>query len=184
MGVLDHEDEGLNIELTRDWNKLRGILMHPEIQDRAMEDKNSPGWFSEEEIAAGMQDPVATPLLVSGGGTPVAVYVLVAKAPGVYEGHAHVLPEHRAEYAVSATRAAIQWAWNHLNMRRLEAVIPTKFPDVFKHCLKVGFVLRDIIEQVPNSYRQDGRTYALYYMVMHKNASSSSRSNRRRVGSQ
>ena len=146
-----------------------------------MEDKDSPGWASEEEIADAMQDPVATPLLVSGGGTPVAVYVLAAKAHGVYEVHAHVLPEHRAEYADSASRAVNQWIWNHLNIRRLEVVIPTKFPDVFKHALKMGFVLRDIIEQVPNSYRQDGRTYALYYMVMHKNASNSNGSNRRRL---
>ena len=149
--------------------------MHPEVYSRVMEDEDSPNWVSEETLEAAMREPFVTPLLVSTADVPVAVYALFEKGTGVYEMHAHVLPEHRIEYADSASRMALHWAWNHLNMRRLEAVIPTKFPDVFKHALKMGFVLRDVLD---NDFRQGGRTYASYYMVMYSNGNRSSGRNR------
>ena len=141
----------MNIRPTRDWNKMRGILIHPELYGQ-----------DTEALQSGTQNPAVTPLMVSDDGDCVAVYMLINTSPNVYEIHCHILPEHMGKYSERATRMAVNWAWNHLNMRRLEAVIPTKFPEMFKHAMTMVFALREVLH---NGFRLGGRTYASYRMV-------------------
>lgn len=151
----------------REWETVSKVLMNPDILERVVQDTDPQSHKEQEDILEkALTNPSFVPLSVSTDtGILVGIYILMQTVhPEVYEIHINILPEQREEYALGATRSVLFWVKENLSARKLEILVPVKFPRMYKHLMTSGFILRDVLY---TGFRQDGRDHSRYYMVLY-----------------
>ena len=106
------------------------ILSDPDIAERIRDDSDAALVFDvEREAWVVMRD----------GDTVLGAYGLRPLNRYTLEIHAHILPEHRDQYAVETGWAILRWIVDNQDYAKILAEIPACYPDVIAFTKKFGF---------------------------------------------
>lgn len=94
------------------------------------------------------------------------VFLLEKKNHVMHECHTALLPNARGK-AVEIGKAAIAWAFNNTDARRIITAVPESNPLALRMALKVGFVLYGIN---PDSFCKHGKLYSQKLLGINKEA--------------
>lgn len=134
-------------------DKIKRIFGDPEIYDRIADDYAPP--LEEFEPA-----PPCEGLYYVTDESNIGLVFYHWKNGITLEGHIQVLKEFR-HLAMDFGQAALDWAWNNTEAKKIIAVVPTLYPDVIKFVEKFGFEREG---ETKRSYEKNGVLYNQVYL--------------------
>lgn len=140
----------MKITRTFDVDLAYAIATTPDIWDTIAEDGQDPaGYVPDVESACY--------LVVREDGKLIGLYIFRRVNAITTEIHPMVLPKHRKQYSIAASKAVIAWFWENAPWcQKIIGWVPTLYPNVRKHGEAVGFELEGTNVQ---SYMKGGEVY-------------------------
>ncbi len=146
---------GLRIEHTLEG--VLEILTHPEIYPNISDDLSPPVEDFSLDMLNGHE------YLVGFVDKPIG-YVGLHPANGItLIAHIQILPEYRKEYALEFGKGAAQWIWDNTQFMKIQASIPTLYPNVISFIERLGFNKEGVSEK---SYLRHGEIHDSVYFGM------------------
>ena len=122
-------DTGLTAERTYDVGLIWSIVLQPDLWETVTED--NPPTFKPDVINE------AWVLIVNNEGI-IGCYNLHSLNSVNWQIHAFIVPEQR-KHSKESGKVILKWAIENLDFKKLEAVIPVIYPNVYHFTLKQGF---------------------------------------------
>ena len=137
----------MNLNITKDPEVIKSILLHPEIYKTIAGDDAIPADEFEPPI-----DDTLEYLVGYVDNQPMALWIY-HQLSDMTKVHVQVLPEYRHKYAAEFGNIAMSYGKKY---GQLHADIPECYENVLKYAYKNGFQQIGIRE---NDYRKDGRLW-------------------------
>jgi hypothetical protein len=109
----------LTFARTTDMALVRSILTHPKLYPHLADDA-SPRPEDFEPI----DHPAILYLLVSRGGIPLGVFMLIPQNAATLEVHTALLPSAWGSAAIEATKRGTEWVWENTAFSRVVTNVP------------------------------------------------------------
>jgi len=114
---------------TYDVELIWSIVFRPELWATATED--NPPTFKPDVINEAW-------VLITNNDEPIGCYNLHKLNNVTWQIHAFILPEYRSR-AKESGRAILKWAIDNLEFKKIQAIIPALYPNVYHFTLHQGF---------------------------------------------
>lgn len=144
----------MKIERTKDYDLVDSILNIPHILETI-----SPSKLDKPFKTA--RDDRVYYLLPIHDDEVVGVFIVHRDSPCSYKIHANIPKQYRIEHSESACNSVIEWIWENINTNKINAEIPTIYPNVIERSLKSGFELEGILRKY---YLKEGQECDVAFM--------------------
>lgn len=153
----------IEIKETTNQEEIKQVLYHPEILPNISEDNISVDSSEDINLSGNLK------FFASYYENKLSGLFLLETNNEVADVHITMLPEYRKEIAYETGCAFINKCFNELGIKKLTAIIPSKYTNVLKFAQKVGF---KIVNKTKDTYISNGTYYDDYYLELENGLSS------------
>lgn len=145
------------IERSKDYDLIDSILNIPEILDAISSKKLKEPFKTPRDDNIYYLLPIEDEVL--------GVFIVHKDSSCSYKIHANIPIKHRKRYSEEACNKVLEWIWANIKTNKINAHIPTIFPNVIERALKCGFEIEGIIKR---HYLRDGKELDVAFMGLER----------------
>lgn len=153
----------IEIKETTDQEEIKKVLYHPDILPNISEDSIKIDTSKPIDIIDGIR------FFATYYENKLSGMFLLDVQEDVADIHITMLPEFRKDIAYNTGCVFINKCFNELGIKKLTAVIPSKYNNVLKFAQKIGF---KIVNKTKNTYMSNKVYYDDYYLELNNGISS------------